>query len=443
MTNKELWAKEFNRISRIAKGLSKGTNIEFVFPKQPKRIEKKGIERLRKITPSVIKQLIAEQEAQGIKPVVKVDIQKAVRAKAPDEPNKGYRYQAISPEERARRAKKAAATRAEKGIKPFGNLTKEEREAQAKKAAATRAKKGIKPFGNLTKEERQAAAKKAAETRAEKGIKPFSKLTKEQRSAAAKKAAATRKAKGIKPFGNVTDEQRKAALEKARQTMKEKGIKPFSKLTKEQRSAAAKKAAATRKAKGIKPFGTMTPEQRKEAQRKSAETRRKNKTKRIRGDKVEFVDEETGEIEEEELDDIGDEEIPDIDEYALIIENYLQQLQQYQEIHPQGFFIDIIIEKLYMFQGIYGERAVALALAKMADEGVLLTVLVVYDTDHSGEAYLGKMVSYLTSNGVLTDEEGLDIWRNSGYTENYFDYMGGVEEEQEYLNRTYVWTDGV
>ena len=363
MTNKELWAKEFKRISRIAKGLTKGTNIEFVFPKQPKRIEKKSIERLRKITPATIREIIAEQKEQSQKQKVQIEIAKAARVKEPEEPKKGYRYQAITPEERSRRAKKAAATRAAKGIKPFGEATPEELSARAKKGAETRAAKGIKPFGG------EASA--------------------EERSARAKKAAATRKARGITPFGNMTPEQR---------------------------SARAKKAAATRK---------------------------ENKLKRLKDNKVETIDEETGEINEEDIEDVSEEEIPNIDSYRLIYENYLEQLEEYRQIHPAAFYIDIIIQKLYVFIELYGERLVALALAKMAEEGVLLTVLVVYDTDHSGEAYLGKMVSFMQGNGVLTDEEGIDIWRNTGYNENFFDYSGGIDEEEEYLNKTYVWTDGV
>ena len=335
MTNQELWKKEFRRIQRLARNISKGTNIVFTFPKQPKRVEKESVERLRKITPQKLRELVTKETSKArAQDAVTIDIQKAARTKEPDEPKKGYRYQAITPEERSRRAKKAAETRKARGIKPFGDMTPEERSARAKKAAATR------------------------------------------------------KAKGITPFGNMTPEQR---------------------------SARAKKAAATRRA---------------------------NKFKRINGDKVEIIHEETGEIEQQPIED--NEEVPNINEYNLIIENYLQQLAEYQNMHPQAFFINIIIDKLTDLKATFGEKKMAIALAKMADEGILVTVLVVYDTDGAGIAYLGKMISFLTGNGVMTGEEGTDIFMNVDANDSsYFDYMGGEEEEEEYLNRTYIWTDGV
>ena len=335
MTNQDLWKKEFRRIQRFAKSISKGTNIVFNFPKQPKKVEKSSIERLRRITPQTIRELVVQEtEKSGSKERVIVDLQKGGRPKAPDEPKKGYRYQAVTPEERERRAKKAAETRMAKGIKPFGELTAEERSARAKKAAATRKAKGTKPFGNLTPE---------------------------------------------------------------------------------QRSARAKKAAATRKA---------------------------NKFKRINGDKIEIIHEDTGEVEQQPIED--NEEVPNINEYNLIIENYLQQLAEYQNMHPQAFFINIIIDKLTDLKATFGEKKMAIALAKMADEGILVTVLVVYDTDGAGIAYLGKMISFLTGNGVITDEEGTEIFTSVDANDSsYFDYMGGEEEEEEYLNRTYIWTDGV
>ena len=360
MTNKELWAKEFKRITRIAKGLTKGTNIEFVFPKQPKRIEKKSIERLRKITPATIREIIAEQKEQSQKQKVQIEIAKAARVKEPEEPKKGYRYQAITPEERSRRAKKAAATRAAKGIKPFGEATPEELSERAKKGAATRAAKGVKPFGG------EASA--------------------EARSARAKKAAATRKARGITPFGNMTAEQR---------------------------SARAKKAAATR---------------------------RENRLKRLNGDKVETIDEETGEITEESVDTA----VPEIDKYQLIIDNYLQQLEEYKSIHPQGFYIDKIIEQLNTSIDNYGNKNVAIALIKMALNNIEVTMPVAYNTDDLGKKYLERMITFLSGAGLIDVENGMNMEDIVGQIDDVFSgYDGGVEDELEYLNKTYVWTDGL
>ena len=360
MTNKELWAKEFKRITRIAKGLTKGTNIEFVFPKQPKRIEKKSIERLRKITPATIREIIAEQKEQSQKQKVQIEIAKAARVKEPEEPKKGYRYQAITPEERSRRAKKAAATRAAKGIKPFGEATHEELSARAKKGAETRAAKGIKPFGEATHEELSARAKKGAETRA---------------------------AKGIKPFGG--------------------------EASAEARSARAKKAAATR---------------------------RENRLKRLNGDKVETIDEETGEITEEPVDTA----VPEIDKYQLIIDNYLQQLEEYKSIHPQGFYIDKIIEELNTSIDNYGNKNVAIALIKMALNNIEVTMPVAYNTDDLGKKYLERMITFLSGAGLIDVENGMNMEDIVGQIDDVFSgYDGGVEDELEYLNKTYVWTDGL
>ena len=333
MTNKELWAKEFKRITRIAKGLTKGTNIEFVFPKQPKRIEKKSIERLRKITPATIREIIAEQKEQSQKQKVQIEIAKAARVKEPEEPKKGYRYQAITPEERSRRAKKAAATRAAKGIKPFGEATHEELSARAKKGAETRAAKGIKPFGG------EASA--------------------------------------------------------------------------EARSARAKKAAATR---------------------------RENRLKRLNGDKVETIDEETGEITEEPVDTA----VPEIDKYQLIIDNYLQQLEEYKSIHPQGFYIDKIIEELNTSIDNYGNKNVAIALIKMALNNIEVTMPVAYNTDDLGKKYLERMITFLSGAGLIDVENGMNMEDIVGQIDDVFSgYDGGVEDELEYLNKTYVWTDGL
>ena len=357
MTNKELWAKEFKRITRIAKGLTKGTNIEFVFPKQPKRIEKKSIERLRKITPATIREIIAEQKEQTQKQKVQIEIAKAARVKEPEEPKKGYRYQAITPEERSRRAKKAAATRAAKGIKPFGEATPEELSERAKKGAATRAAKGVKPFGG------EASA--------------------------------------------------------------------------EARSARAKKAAATRKARGITPFGNMTPEQRSARAKKAAATRRENRLKRLNGDKVDIIDEETGEISTEEM---TEEEVPNVEQWTLIIENYLAEFALAQMMTPYGYYGSEILMKLEQFRAQFGEKATAKMLIQMAEENILVTPQVLYNYNHKGEKYVASMAHYFLDKGLMEAREVEAIYNNAGDAESYFDYSGAEEDESEYFNRTYVWT---